>query len=280
MSLLNMLQSRKTLLWSALATAVAIGNISGCSSSFTGKSKKNRRKTPVAEVVTPHDRQRPTDPEFEPTDPFLPPDDTEVIDQAFVIRLASTRAEAWSKNCLEAQNPITQQWIPVGCNKDLQAMDGTDHPVDIAFPGQTGRCQSIALRIKTYEALPGSCREGAVCNGPYPNEPTEIRHMHTQALHFRAYQLEDLENPDPLIRNNADWQAPDFRALSAEMQVYRNLRQGNNWYRVFFEDQPSQQIEKAMAGSSVDGIDFNDFVVDIKSDGLPFQLAPCTREIP
>lgn len=195
---------------------------------------------------------------------------TVVKDNAIQLTIVQTPSESWWKNCLQARTQVSTGWTPVACNKEAGATGKT-----VNLPGLEGQCNSIELRVDTFKNMGSACQPGLPCNGPYPSAPDFSRLPQAEPIHFQIYGAETIRQPDPLIRSNASWPLPDFNQLADQMAAYRGAGKANQWLRVFFEDQPAARISGVRDGrlnAQDSGIDFNDYVFDIKGENIRFTI--------
>jgi hypothetical protein len=74
-----------------------------------------------------------------------------------------------------------------------------------------------------------------------------------------------------MIQANEDWTLPSFETLGGEMTQWLSVKPSNRWYRAFFEDQSPEKILQARSNpqnAKQLGVDYNDYVFDIKSEGI------------
>ncbi len=194
------------------------------------------------------------------------------------LTVIQTDHESWWKNCLWAAVDGNQDWTPVACNKDLAANGRKVFLLADAAPA----CNKVQLFVETYHNQGNVCnlrmQQGLPCEGPYaPQGKMDYSRNPAfphESLFFRFYDRHGIKSPDPLIKPNEGWVLGDVNALSKAMSDYRADGR-NKWLRVFFEDQPRENLDKVVAGSGQWkrlGIDFNDYVFDVKGINVQFDI--------
>lgn len=193
-----------------------------------------------------------------------------------------TSSESWWRNCLYAKTNHSNGWIFVSCNKGTAG-----NRASVSLPGVSGACNIISLKIETFKNLGSACadraRLGQSCEGPYSDQPDgqatpqsdAFTTSNTKTSAYSMYTVNNLNTPDPLIVSNSDWAVPDFRALQSQMTNWASARAGNRWVRVFFEDQSPSAIEQSRASQERQralGVDYNDYVFDLRSEGISFVI--------
>ncbi|MBM3382415.1 MAG: hypothetical protein FJY29_08240 [Betaproteobacteria bacterium] len=213
-------------------------------------------------------------PKWEPAPlPSIPAD--KVLLQLRVVQL---NYEAWWKNCLTIS--IAGDTKEVGCNKTT-ALNTT-----VNFLADKNKCNKLDVRVKTYFPKAGACSPGFACNGPY-NEVVDIDRLAADIPSlpfFKAYDRNNIMSRDPLIAIG-----DSTSEIKAQMDSFARNIANNRWVRIYFEDQTRANLDAVMANLSNTalrverGIDFNDYVFDIRGEGVAFYidgLEPmgCTRQ--
>jgi hypothetical protein len=253
-----------------VCSVLIAGLYTGCGSDFFGTSPKPRRKVP--QTISPPEKETPRLPNTvqdpTPGEGTGKENVTGVKSDAIQLTIVQAPSESWWKNCLLARTQMSNDWTLVACNKDASLGGKT-----VNLPGLQGQCNIIEMRIETYKNLGDACKPGQPCKGPYPMTPHSDRSPVSDPENFRIYDSSSVGQPDPLIRSNANWQIPDFVRLSEEMTFYRGMSNANQWLRIFFEDQAADRIVGVREGhlsAEGSGIDFNDYVFDIKGENISF----------
>jgi len=213
-------------------------------------------------------------PKWEPAPaPSIPPD--KVLLQLRVVQL---NYEAWWKNCLIVS--VAGDTKAVGCNKTT-ALNTT-----INLLANKGVCNKLDIRVQTYFPIDGACSPNSVCNGPY-NSAVNIDRTAgdiDSAPFFKAYDRNNILRRDPLIAIS-----DSTSEIKSQMDSYAGSQANNRWVRVYFEDQNRENLDSVLANPTnlalrvERGIDFNDYVFDIRGDGVEYYingLEPmnCTRK--
>lgn len=194
------------------------------------------------------------------------------------LRVVQLNYEAWWKNCLTIS--IASDTKEVGCNKTT-ALNTT-----VNFLADKNKCNKLDVRVKTYFPKTGACSPGLACNGPY-NDTVDLDRMAgdiPSAPFFKAYDRNNITSRDSLIAI-----ADSTSEIKAQMDAFANNKVNNRWVRIYFEDQTKANLDAALANLSNTalrverGIDFNDYVFDIRGEGVAFYvngLEPmgCTRQ--
>lgn len=205
--------------------------------------------------------------------PSIPPNKVPVY-----LRVAQLNYEAWWKNCLIVT--IGSDTKEVGCNKT------TPLNTVVGFLADKGVCNRMEVRVQTYFPVSGACKPGVDCNGPY-NAAVDLDRRSSEissSVFFRAYDRNNIMNRDPLIAIQ-----DSTAAIKQEMDTYANSAPLSRWVRVYFEDQRRENLDIVSANVSnmalreERGIDFNDYVFDIRAQGVEYYidgLEPmgCTRK--
>lgn len=214
-------------------------------------------------------------PKWEPAPapaPSLPPN--KVLIQLRVVQL---NYEAWWKNCLIVS--VAGDTKQVGCNKTTPLNTTIDLLAD------KNVCNKMDVRVQTFFPKTGACSPGLACNGPY-NDAVDIDRTAGDiagAPFFKAYDRNNIMSRDPIIgiQDSAS-------AIKAEMDAFAKNLATNRWVRIYFEDQKKENLDAVLANRTnlslreERGIDFNDYVFDIRGEGVSFYLnglepMGCTR---
>jgi hypothetical protein len=195
------------------------------------------------------------------------------------LTVVQTDHESWWKNCLWAAVDGSQDWTPIACNKDRSANGRKVYLLADAYPA----CNKVQVFVETYQNQGNICnlrnQQGAPCEGPYAEQGrmdySRNPFFSHEAMFFKVYDRHGIKAPDPLIKPNAGWVLGDVNALSQAMTDYR-MDGRNKWLRVFFEDQPRENLDRTIASPGQwqrFGIDFNDYVFDVKGVNVNFDIA-------
>ncbi len=205
--------------------------------------------------------------------PSVPPNKVPVQ-----LRVAQLNYEAWWKNCLIVS--IAGDTKEVGCNKT------TPLNTVVEFLADKGVCNRMEVRVQTYFPVSGACKAGLPCNGPY-NSTVDIDRRSgeiSSSVFFKAYDRNNILSRDPLIA------IQDSTAeIKQQMDSFASSGPMSRWVRVYFEDQKRENLDAVSANLSNTalreslGIDFNDYVFDIRAQGVEYYLdglepMGCTRK--
>ncbi|MEN9809282.1 MAG: hypothetical protein RLZZ488_849 [Pseudomonadota bacterium] len=194
--------------------------------------------------------------------PSIPPNKVPVQ-----LRVAQLNYEAWWKNCLVVT--IASDSKEVGCNKT------TPLNTVVEFLADKGVCNRMEVRVQTYFPVAGACRAGQPCNGPY-NATVDIDRRSgeiSSSVFFKAYDRNNIMSRDPLIGIQ-----DSTAAIKQEMDAYSASAPLSRWVRVYFEDQRRENLDAVAANPSnfalreERGIDFNDYVFDVRAQGVEFYI--------
>lgn len=214
--------------------------------------------------------RRVPDPEQFPAPPVVEPKPTpppgKVLLELKVIQLAY---EAWWKNCLDVT--VGGETKEITCNKTAGAIGTTRY----FFADKPPACNPVRVSVRTYKNVGDTCtqrqRAGLECNGPFASNPDWKRNpaIGADGDFFRGYDWATIVNRDPLIKFPFD-----YAALQRAMEAFRNGG-ANRWMRVFFEDQPRENLEavrRLPAQWEGKGIDYNDTIFDVKGENVRFYV--------
>lgn len=195
------------------------------------------------------------------------------------LTVVQTDHESWWKNCLWVAVEGNQPWKAIACNKDRAANGRTVFLLADEFPA----CNKVQVFIETYHNQGNICniraQQGLPCEGPYAADG-KIDYSRNpffahEAVFYRAYDRIGIRTPDALIRPNVTWVLGDTNALSQAMTDFRGPVGRNKWLRIFFEDQPRENLDRVVAAPAQwkkYGIDFNDYVFDVKGRNVNFNV--------
>ncbi len=195
------------------------------------------------------------------------------------LTVVQTDHESWWKNCLWVAVEDNQPWKAIACNKDKSANGRTVFLLADEYPA----CNKVQVFVETYHNQGNICniraQQGLPCEGPYaPDGKIDYSRnpfFAHEAVFFRAYDRIGIKSPDPLIRPNVNWVLGDTNALSQAMGDFRGPDGRNKWLRIFFEDQPRGNLDKVVAAPAQwkkYGVDFNDYVFDVKGRNVKFNI--------
>lgn len=217
---------------------------------------------------------------FNKTAPLPPPPELPVT-----LEVIQLNPESWWKSCVYAVvNKDESKARLVSCNKDSDS-PGIGSPVTLWVKPKV--CNTVRLDVYVFKPEK-ECVPGKPCDGPFQQN---YHHLRSPAKpedlpFFRFYDARQLKNIDPIVRLDPKVGA-DANAMAAA-QAESFIAAGNTWVRMYFEDQTNAALERFMkaggvasrpavvkkgAGVPADdpGIDFNDYVIEIK--GTRVQLA-------
>lgn len=214
-----------------------------------------------------------------PFDPPSGPTTTVPAGKVLVqLRIAQISYDSWWKNCLTVT--VGSDTKDVGCNKT------TPLNTVVEFLADKDVCNRLDVRVKTYFPESGACKPGFFCNGPYVSTVAYDRSSSEipSAGFFRAYDRNNIMARDPLIAIQ-----DSTAAIKQEMDAYSANTPQSRWVRVYFEDQSSENLDAVLANPTnaalreERAIDFNDYVFDVRAQGVEFYIAGleprnCTRK--
>lgn len=211
-------------------------------------------------------------PKWDPPPPSVSLPPNKVLLQLRVVQL---NYEAWWKNCLIVS--VAGDTKEVGCNKTTRLN------TTVNLLANKDECNKLDVRVQTYYPVPGSCKPGFECNGPY-NSIVDLDRTAgdvSSSSFFKAYDRNNILTRDPLVAI-----ADSTAEIKAQMDSFANNTQNNRWVRIYFEDQSKANLDLIAADPSRKveaGIDFNDYVFDLRGEGVQFYvngLEPmgCTRK--
>ena len=181
------------------------------------------------------------------------------------LQVKQLQSDAWYKNCLSIS--LNGQTQNVGCNKDPKSVGRWVYLIADKAPA----CNNVSVKIDTYFNQGTECNErvarGLTCEGPYNDKPDQSRSPFVAADRefYKVHDHSNLNRRDPLIKPNFDW-----ALLGNEMTAYAALK-NTSWLRVFFEDLSKSSLETARKNPSAadsNGVNFNDYIFDIKGDDV------------
>ncbi len=202
-----------------------------------------------------------------PPTPLQPP----IIVPTVPLNLSVERLKSasWWKNCLTVT--LNNQVKQIGCNKDQNILGKVVTFEALKFPA----CNTLKISISTFQNQGETCsnrlKQGLSCEGPYAEKPSWIRNTNAVAdkQFFKVYDSTNIAKADKLIDsgyNFADLQKKFVAFVSG---------QPHTWLRVFFEDQSQASLELALKNpqsASNYGIDFDDYVFDIKGENVNAEI--------
>lgn len=196
------------------------------------------------------------------------------------LKLLQTSPESWSKNCVSVSIVGSEGAEKnLGCNKDAQIGS------EVSLDAKPDVCNVLRFKFSVYRNK-GTCVSGQACAGKYDATPDWVRDS-SDAQGLKYLKTRDAANMMPLdasiqIRANGDKSEDQMRgeytAAQKAAQDFVKIA-GNRWLRVFFEDQSDTNLAawEADAGNwQKYGVDFNDFVFDLKSEGVKFKVEGST----
>jgi hypothetical protein len=184
------------------------------------------------------------------------------------LKVVQQNFDAWWKNCLVIEAGVESAFV--SCNKDASAVGKTVNLVVDAPPS----CNALVVKIQTYKNLPNTCQEGSPCKGPYPifSSWTRSSAVPSNQKFFKVFHKDSSVANDPLLRPLMN---ESFESLKSNMEQFSNAGK-NRMLRVFFEDQPAENLDSATLNTALaeqNGIDFNDTTFDISGVGVRFYVS-------
>lgn len=188
------------------------------------------------------------------------------------IDLQGLNHESWNKVCLYIsanKGPFEK----LACNKQ----DNTPPKQFLEFRAGSSRCVSLDFRLEVF-AFTKSClgKDPALCKTA-PN-PDPIRHavMEKDKKFFRFLSVDQISR-DILRANNIQNEQlsdNDLLKLKTESDQWLKGSVGRQWYRMFVEDQTDKNMNAFLTSgdAATTGIDFDDFVIDIRAIDVNFEV--------
>ena len=170
------------------------------------------------------------------------------------------------KNCLFVTlNGVEQS---IGCNKDTNALSKKVYLIADQAPA----CNRVSVRADTFFNQTSSCTKTQKTNGtcvPYKSTPDRVRKTSIAADRefFKATDANSVDLRDPLIQVGFDW-----ATLKSQMVEYEK---SGPWLRVLFEDLGKDVLDQARAKpqeANQIGINYNDFIFDLKGSNVYFSI--------
>jgi hypothetical protein len=200
------------------------------------------------------------------SDPADPTPETVRID------LLGLNHESWNKVCLyiSANNG---PYSKLACNKQ----DNTPPKQFLEFRAGTSRCVSLNFRLEVF-AFTESCLGKDPEQCATAPQPDPIRHANAQADRgfFRFLSANEI-NQTSLQANNIQSDLlsdSDLQTLATESTEWLQASEGRQWYRMFVEDQSDANMNRFLetGDAATTGIDFDDFVIDIRAIDVNFEV--------
>lgn len=220
----------------------------------------------------------------QPAEPQLLP-----ADEKIVISVAQVEPEAWYKVCMTAiVSNVNSTAVTIGCNKDTNQIGKA-----IEIGANKGQCNKITLKAGVHRWQDNAgcvrhsvdpakkancCERGSLDPAKacaFPASPNWSRSTANTADNktFKIFEAIKLNPPD------ADMHLKDSvrNALPSVVQQATEFmkKAGSQWLRVYFDDQDDDRFDKWAADKSswqANGIDFDDYIVDIKGEGVSFTV--------
>lgn len=204
--------------------------------------------------------------------PTPTPEPEDPTPQNVRIDLQDLNYEAWNKVCLS----ISAQGGPfekLGCNKQ-----DSSAPKDfLEFPSGSTDCVTLNFRLDVYQLkkdacngnIPPDCPVESVAN-PTRNASTTAGARFFKALSADQITVEQLASFGMSSDEIAEDNIPD---LQTKAQEWLEKSPGRQWIRLFAEDQTDERMNQHESGQTTGtGIDFDDFVIDIRSIDVNFEI--------
>jgi hypothetical protein len=281
------------LMASAFVSLFLVSIYVGCGQAFLGRNgkKPSTAKPPKTESISPNESEVPRSdlPDTNTDNSIVASGEgtvsgTPAPSNTISLSVIQSDSESWWKNCLYAKTKQSPTWVPVSCNKKSAGFpaNGT-----VTLPAKENECNTLQIKMESFRNQGEACNErklkGLSCEGPYSPSPDATRMPASNSQNnFRLYDSKGIANPETLILSNATWNLPDFKKLQSEMNAFRGDSKKNQWIRAFFEDKSEATIADAKAAINGGpsgaahakslGVDFNDYVFDIKSVNVKFTV--------
>jgi hypothetical protein len=183
------------------------------------------------------------------------------------IKIVQLRPEAWFKNCVSVAIGNETQFTLLGCNKDINAIGKT-----IKLNAKSNACNTLKFQFKVYKNA-DACDPKATCVSKYAEKEDWLRATSRKedSKYFKVFDAQKLNPLDPFI--HLDSAMKELIPL-VEKEAVKYAKGGSNqWIRIFFEDQSDANVEQGMKQTNPAqhedfGLDFNDFIFDIRGENL------------
>ncbi len=206
----------------------------------------------------------------------IPPDKV-----ALILKINMLNYDSWWQNCLSVSLNNDAKQFAVGCNKNTQI--GKEL---LLIADKPPICNRLKFRIETYKNLDNALclKENALgrpCNGPFSNKPDWTRSPSTalESEFFRIYDAVNISSSfDKQLISSA---GVKLNEIEKEAITFSKNKK-NRWMKIYFEDQLSAKLAEAKKNPNYNpddkatketiGVDFNDYVFDVKGEDVKFTI--------
>lgn len=188
------------------------------------------------------------------------------------IDLQGLNHESWNKVCLYI-SANKGPYEKLACNKQ----DSTPPKQFLEFSAGISQCVSLDFRLEVF-AYTESCRgkDPELCSTALNPDPIRHAVMEKDKGFFRFLAADQISR-DSLQKNSIqDQQISDeeLSKLKTESEEWLSESHGRQWYRLFIEDQSDDNMKAFLetGDANTTGIDFDDFVIDIRAIDVNFEV--------
>jgi hypothetical protein len=218
------------------------------------------------------EREKKTEPKPEPTQRQVgigtgvqPPPPPERIIR---LTVAQVQPEAWWNTCLSL-GINNEPEVEVGCGKSSVQLGKV-----IELPAKKNFCNVLKLRMKVTTGCPAT----HTCEVKSWERKTSVPgHL----KYFKLVSGDKLLTDDGDIQPDATMKATlDQKKSEAKAHLATS---GNSWTRVWFEDQTEENYALWLSDKTkweTNGVDFNDYVIDLKGEAVAFKIEGQTDNCP
>ncbi len=226
----------------------------------TGRSATGQRQVGYTEHTWTQGRKPPPPPPENPTPEHVR------------IDLVDLKTEAWSKVCLYVSGN-RQAFKKIACNKQ----DSDPATPKLEFKADASKCVSLEFRLEVFP-FTSSCAgiDPEACPTAATADPIRLSSSVADARFFQVLSAETI-TPD-LLRSKGILMSDqtDQQILEAQKKASAYLAQakGAQSVRLYAEDQSDANMDRFEGGESASatGIDFNDFVINIRTVDVGFAI--------
>ena len=213
---------------------------------------RTKKAAPAQEPTAPPQRK-----EAGPAVPSSPTPPERIIR----LTVAQVQPESWWNTCLFLSVNGAPD-VQVGCGKDAAQIGKV-----IELPAKKDFCNQLKVRMKVTTG----------CPAPRTCDITSWERISTVAAdksYFKFVEGTKMFPANPDIRPEASV-AAGLEATTKEADTYVKAQVGNTWLRTWFEDQTEKNFAlwgEDKAKWRERGIDFNDYVIDLKGENVAFTV--------
>jgi hypothetical protein len=251
-----------------LAVLILIGTLSGVSNcSKTVLYDKNKGKEVVAPVPSPSPGEK------SPETVKGAGDGNPALNKKIKLTIKQIKPDAWWRVCISAEvigHPSTKKVI--GCNKDANQIDK-----EVEIKALENACNVLKISATVQMNKGTTCTPGNPCNGPYEPTADWIRTTSEESglPFFKVFDGTKLLPLDKMIKLDKELEG---KLDATQKEAVEFVKGGvNRWLRVYFEDQSNENFsnfKKIAAPTDADsekfGVDFNDYIVDLRGENVQF----------